>query len=172
MKQENKAFAVANYILDVFEQKNILNPTNNQMQLIIYIAYGIHLCLYGKKLFDEPMQAWEMGVVTPCVFNEFKSIKNKPIEKYSRAVILDTKIDNDLNFITPALQDDNCIRSVLIACLTFRNKRAFTFLKKLKKENSAWQKAYNLNKGTMLNDRDIAIEFEQYMDVLARMILD
>lgn len=46
--------------------------SNLKMQKLLYYAQGYHLALYGEKLFDESIYAWQYGPVVQEAYFEFK----------------------------------------------------------------------------------------------------
>ena len=42
--------------------------TNLRLQKILYFAQGWSLARFGKKLFEEPIEAWEYGPVVPVCY--------------------------------------------------------------------------------------------------------
>lgn len=77
---------IANYFLDKAEAEG-RELTPLKLLKLVYIAYGWVLALTGKKLFDEPIQAWQHGPVVPSLYHEFKHFGKKPIDE--RAALFD-----------------------------------------------------------------------------------
>jgi len=46
---------------------------------LTYLAYGWIAAVLGRKLFDEPVEAWRYGPVVPSVYQEFKHWGARPI---------------------------------------------------------------------------------------------
>lgn len=53
--------------------------TNMKLQKLLYYAQGYHLALYGRPLFDAPIEAWTHGPVVPRVYREYKAYGSDPI---------------------------------------------------------------------------------------------
>jgi uncharacterized phage-associated protein len=77
---------VANYFLSKADKEG-RSLTPLKLIKLIYIAYGWVLALTGKRLFDEPIQAWQHGPVIPSIYHEFKSFGKEPID--AKAAIFD-----------------------------------------------------------------------------------
>jgi len=62
---------IANYML---ERADAEGRTISPMKLLklVYIAYGWSAALLGRKLFEEPIYAWEHGPVVKSLYHEFK----------------------------------------------------------------------------------------------------
>ena len=46
LEREVRTFAVTNYILNKLRKHGINDITNLKLQKVLYIAYGLHLCLF------------------------------------------------------------------------------------------------------------------------------
>ncbi|MFD1703365.1 Panacea domain-containing protein [Methylopila henanensis] len=80
---------IVNYFLTRAEREGRpLTPL--KLIKLVYIAYGWVLALTGKRLFDEPIQAWQHGPVIPSVYHEFKHYGKRPIEDKATCFDLDT----------------------------------------------------------------------------------
>lgn len=54
--------------------------TNLKLQKLVYYAQAWFLALYGEPLFDEPLEAWELGPVQPDLYQRFKLYRWRPID--------------------------------------------------------------------------------------------
>ena len=77
--------------------------SNLKLQKLLYYAQGIHLALYNKPLFQEPIEAWQYGPVVDSVYQIYKingsdAIKSfeNPVENFSEAE------ENTLQFVQNA----------------------------------------------------------------------
>lgn len=71
---------VAKYIINAFHEKEDL-ITNLKLQKLLYYVQGWHLGLYNKAIFEEELQAWVHGPVSPNVYQQYKSYKWNPISE-------------------------------------------------------------------------------------------
>lgn len=53
--------------------------SNLKLQKLVYYAQGFHLALYGKPLFDDPVEAWTHGPVVPGLYRHYKHHGRAPI---------------------------------------------------------------------------------------------
>ena len=63
---------VANYFLLQTDEEAGDIISNLKLQKLIYYAQGFHLALKGTPLFNEPLQAWNHGPVSPALYHVFK----------------------------------------------------------------------------------------------------
>lgn len=57
--------------------------SNLKLQKLLYYAQGIHLALYGKALFAEPITAWQYGPVVEPVYQIYKSHGSEAIQDFA-----------------------------------------------------------------------------------------
>lgn len=82
-KSPYKAENVANYLIFLASQENQEKEregiTNLKLQKILYFAQAYCLSKLGKPLFDEKLEAWELGPVVPEVYRKFNRNGRSPI---------------------------------------------------------------------------------------------
>ena len=57
-----------------------------KLQKLIYYAQAWHLTIFGKGLFNEPIQAWKHGPVVPTQYARFASLTKYapiPVEQFN-----------------------------------------------------------------------------------------
>lgn len=79
MGRKTSAIDVANYFLAKQDEEAGDLISNLKLQKLLYYAQGLHLASEGKPLFEEPIQAWTHGPVTPDVYHTFKGYGAAPI---------------------------------------------------------------------------------------------
>jgi len=164
-----KAFASANYILDILEEYEIcLDCTNLKLQKLLYFAYGIFLNLEQKPLFNATIQAWKLGPVFPDVYRQFKDNGSSVIR--TRIHILEKNkeesviIDRD-RYLTKEEQ-----KILDIACLAEGNKKARKLVDTTHLPNSAWSQVYDKNKAHIIIPNDlIQNEFQSYVPIIEKV---
>lgn len=73
------ARAVANSLIELARQKNILDVSPMKLQKLIFYAQSWYLRLYNTELFNDPIERWQYGPVVRSVYDEFKSYGALPI---------------------------------------------------------------------------------------------
>jgi uncharacterized phage-associated protein len=94
MKKEVTSLDVAKFFLtacDVDTAGDLIS--NLKMQKLVYYAQGFHLAMFNKRLFDEGLEAWMHGPVSPSLYHELKRFGLGAIE-------LDKIGDIDLDVFT------------------------------------------------------------------------
>jgi uncharacterized phage-associated protein len=77
-----KAIEVADFLISQAKQdENSDLLTNLKLQKLLYYAEGSHLAIFGRSLFDDRIEAWDMGPVVPHVYHAFKPCGRQPIEE-------------------------------------------------------------------------------------------
>jgi len=73
-----KVEQVANYFIERgLEEQNPVNPM--KLQKLLYYAYGWYYAFFGKKLFDDQIQARKYGPVVEKIYHDVKHYGNYPI---------------------------------------------------------------------------------------------
>lgn len=70
----------AEYILYLSGQNAESDVTPLKLQKLLYFAEGLSLAIKGESLFPEELEAWQLGPVVPCVYNEYKYAGRSSIE--------------------------------------------------------------------------------------------
>ncbi len=100
---------VANFFLDCAEEEGN-NLTMLKLQKIVYFAYGWTLAVLGEELFDtaeHPIRRYRYGPVLESLYWEYKFLKNRPIDRYSRS------LNNDGEFEVKRIRAGNKVYEVL-----------------------------------------------------------
>ncbi len=63
---------VANYFLSKLDAETEDCISNLKLQKLVYYAQGFVMALKDKKLFNEPIEAWEHGPVVRCLYKKYK----------------------------------------------------------------------------------------------------
>ena len=153
-----------------------------KLQNIIYIVYGYYLIITKKRLFDEPILAWDLGPVVPSIYYFYKGknrIKNKEYifinEKYDKEYRIFPKYC-DLNYVIfpyPVESELYNEETDLYFCSVvnmvykfYKWKSNKELVEILHQKGSPWYKVYNRNnilasgKNRPLLDEDICKQLE------------
>lgn len=162
MKAKYTPAHVANFILKRAKEENI-KVTQLKLLKLVYLLYGWVLAVLDKKLFDEPIHAWQLGPVIPSLYHEFKRFGSDPIDVCS--VHMD-KDDGRLS--TPFITDDKDIITVMEkAWDTYSPFTAAALVNKTHEPDSPWVKHYKTKHA--IPDDEIKVYFSkkirEYLDV-------
>lgn len=82
-----KAYDVSLYFLFLAGRENAGDTISNlKIQKMLYYAQGHYLAIFGKPLFDDPIEAWDYGPVVKAIYDKFK--------KYGRLAIDFNELEN------------------------------------------------------------------------------
>lgn len=148
---------VANNILArSFEENRLITPM--KLQKILYFVTS----QYAKKtegdfLLESPFETWAYGPVEYTVFDEFRSFSKMPITKYARDAAGSTLVVNE--------NEDPYLREAIDEVWEATRDKGAVYLSKLTHaEGSAWDKAYQNDRG-VLDTADIFSD-DTYQDAL------
>lgn len=161
MQEDNKyqTFAVANYILDKLNEFDI---THLKLQKLLYIAYGINLCLFESRLFESKIKAWKLGPVVEDVYQDLR--------QYGSESLSGVKL-NIGNRIPRLNEQEFDTKAILIACAAYGQRTAWELVEELHSEGSAWGKHYTDGQKAILPDGDIRTELYGHLEKLATYLL-
>lgn len=70
---------VAKYFLTKIDENAGDLISNLKLQKLVYYAQGFHLAMFDKPLFDDVIEAWMYGPVTPNLYAEYKIHGDGPL---------------------------------------------------------------------------------------------
>lgn len=132
---------VANYFLDKAEAECVpITPL--KLIKLVYIAYGWVLALLGRRLFEEPIEAWKHGPVVPSLYHEFKHYRGDPIT--DDALFYD--LDTGKAFRPTISADDTGMRSVLDKVwAAYKRFSGWALRQKTHETGTPWHQTYDPN---------------------------
>ena len=83
---------IANYFIQSVDTDSGDNITHLKLQKLMYFAQAWYLANINKVLFDEDMQAWAHGPVTPSIWHKYKENRWGSLSLDDDAVLPDKKI--------------------------------------------------------------------------------
>lgn len=83
--------AVIDYLLSKIDDEAGDSITNLKIQKLLYYCQGWHLSQFGMPLFNEELQAWPHGPVTPPAYQRLKRYGNQSVDP--QAVVSDPMSD-------------------------------------------------------------------------------
>ena len=90
---------IANAFLSLSEPDKGDIISNLKIQKLLYYVQGYHLALYGERIFNEDIYAWQYGPVVQEVYHEFKQFGSNAIP-VPADFDFDTFNENQLDLIT------------------------------------------------------------------------
>lgn len=156
---------IANFMLDKADDE--ARPiTNMKLQKLVYIAYGWALAVLDRKLFEEPIEAWDHGPVIPSLYHEFKQFRGHPINE--RSIIYDLD-DNDV--CEPYLDAGDEDLALVLGRVwdVYKGFSAWSLRNMAHQDGTPWKQVYNPNvQSKEIPDNLIKPHFEakirQYLD--------
>jgi len=70
---------IAHYFLLIDDQHDGGGISNLKLQKLVYYAQGFHLALFARPLFQNDIEAWTHGPVTPDLYHQHKAHKKQAI---------------------------------------------------------------------------------------------
>jgi uncharacterized phage-associated protein len=99
LNKEYSAEDVANCLIEIADERVLGHGpdgkdikegiTNLKLQKMLYFADAVYLAFFGKALFKDEIQAWDLGPVVPTVYKIFSKFGDQPIHAESVADCLD-----------------------------------------------------------------------------------
>ena len=77
---------IANYFVELASKAEENDLTNLKLQKLLYFAQGKYLAKFKKPLFDEPIEAWELGPVVRSIYNTYKYCGPYPITVFDKNI--------------------------------------------------------------------------------------
>ena len=103
---------VANFTLDYADERGV-GITNLALQKLLYFAHGWFFAIFDEPLIKNKFEAWKYGPVQRVLYDQFKSLQDKPI-KGVRATYIDP-LNGKSKYRPPEISSDHgdVIRAVL-----------------------------------------------------------
>lgn len=78
---------VANFTLDYADERGV-EITNLALQKLLYFAHGWFFSIFDEPLIKNKFEAWQYGPVQRVLYDQFKTLKDRPIRGV-RATFID-----------------------------------------------------------------------------------
>lgn len=130
---------IANYFLDRAAKEGS-QITQMKLQKLVYIAYGWALALTGRRLFDEPIEAWEHGPVIRSLYDEFKRFGGDAIKGRATEFNLD-----DFDISEPRVPEDDADTVLILdkVWAAYRRFSGWQLRQKTHEPGTPWSVTYN-----------------------------
>lgn len=139
---------IANYFLSLVDSSAQDCITNLKLQKLCYYAQGIFLAMYGRRLFNENLQAWQHGPVVPSLYHKYK-------DKGDKGLSVDKGFD--INVLPQEIRD--FFNDIYIEYGQYSAWR----LRDMTHQESPWKQAYNKTKNDTISDDTMASFFRSHL---------
>lgn len=144
------ALDVANFF--IVHCKDTEDPmTNARVNKYVYFAQGYSLGRTGKPLFEDKIEAWDMGPVIPDLYDRFKTHKNYPL----------TDIEGEYN---PEAFTKDELQILIDVMIDFRNMSTEAVIDKTHEDGTPWRDVYNKGHNNPIDNLMMKEFFSKEMD--------
>ena len=155
------AGAVANFFLDAGKENGV-PITHLKLQKLVSIAYGFYLLLGKGRLFEERMEAWDLGPVVPELYHEFKRFGHAPITKKAQ------EFDHENGkFYTPEVVNEEALAALRFVWARYGQLTSGELVRRTHVEGTPWYEA-RVNNQLELDDRDVRRHYRGLVRQIAR----
>lgn len=133
-------FNVANYFLSCVDPDDDDCISNLKLQKLCYYAQGFYLAIYGKRLFDNDIHAWQHGPVVAELYHKYKS-------EHASCLVADA--DFDIN----SIPED--IRLFLDDVYQTYGQFSAWRLREMTHQETPWQNSYNKTANDIISDEEM-----------------
>lgn len=125
---------------------------------LVYIGYGWVLALTGKKLFDEPIEAWKHGPVIPSIYHEFKHYRYSCIEEMAGTWDMETG-----SYQVPQIPKTDATTNLILdkVWAAYRRLSGWSLRNKTHENDTPWTQTYDGVMGRVISDELIAPHFHK-----------
>ncbi|WP_455474723.1 Panacea domain-containing protein [Bartonella sp. B30(2025)] len=149
---------IANFFLDKGYEENIAISPMKLLKLV-YFAYGWVLAITDKRLFSDPIEAWEYGPVVRDLYHEFKCWGKDPISRRSQTSDLRTG-----GTVIPRILKEKCDRNIIKILDkvwdVYKDFTAIQLSEETHKKETPWYNTYRIKK--LINERLNDDEIKEY----------
>jgi uncharacterized phage-associated protein len=143
---------IANYFLSVAEDENIKDVTPMKLTKLVYFSYAWYRAIFGKKLFEEKIEAWRYGPVVSSVYHEFKRFGNNQVTQYAVDSELET---GEISYPVITKEDPEVVQVVSAIWKIYKGYSGQRLSDITHEDKSPWRFAYAQGQNTVINDDDI-----------------
>jgi len=115
--------------------------TNLRIQKLLYYAQAWYLVNYNRRLFNDPIEAWEFGPVIRSVYKKYQAHKGEPIPYKTNNKEENVFQPHQINFLTEFFR-------------VFSNFSA-TALVSLSHSEAPWINAYEQGQNSTINTQEM-----------------
>lgn len=154
------ARVVGNSFIDI-AQKNFEVVSPMKLQKLVYIAHGWYLAFYGKKLVEDPIEAWQYGPVIRSLYFETQKFGSQPVSEYYTILDPDTLVR-----VIPYVNEMD-MGFLRIIWKAYGKYNAHELVNITHKEDTPWSRTYKKNHRNLVIDTEEIRE--HYMGLMERL---
>lgn len=169
---KDSALSIANYFIEIAEDNHTpIKPL--RLMKLVYIAHGFMLAILDRSVLNprfDQIEAWKYGPVIPSVYHSFKIYGDKPITK--KTTIFVAKGKDDVEIITPELQDTDAKRICELVFRRYKNYSDWQLVEFLHKHQSPWGLVYKEGENNVIPDLYTKIYFKKLVNSMLKNSID
>lgn len=142
-----KAVDIANFFIDLANSDEEGYITNMKVNKLVYFAQGWSLVRYGRKLFDENIEAWTHGPVIPSVYHAFKAYGKHNITAVHGKYDVDMFTADDLDLLADV-------------ALAYAKYDASELRRMTHEPQSPWNQVYAERQNNVISDDSIVADLK------------
>lgn len=142
--------------------------SNLKLQKLLYLYYTDYLLSTGKKLFDEPIEAWKFGPVVASVYELYKANGAKRIndDKGSKFTVVDGDVPPILAKFVSQPDSLEMFESLKRVITKYGDKTANELVNITHRAHTPWKNVYVPNCNVEITDADIYAAYKHHRDEL------
>lgn len=113
-------YDAASFFIDVANSREDDAMTNLKLNKLLYFAQGCHLARTGEPLFDERIEAWQLGPVAPVIYQKYKVCGRDPIAEADEGYSFAELDPEERETLTDVMREFGCYTGNHLVSLTHR----------------------------------------------------
>lgn len=98
-------FDVAEFFVQIANQSEDDQMTNLKLNKLLYYTQGVCLSRTGKPLFENRIEAWELGPVVPEIYRKYKVCGKNPIASEEDTLNLSSLSEEDREILFDVMRE-------------------------------------------------------------------
>lgn len=141
-------YDVADFFIDFAKNDENDTITNLRLNKLLFFAQAWHLVKYDTPLFNDNIEAWDLGPVVPVIYQKYKDYNKNNIDSVSSGYSTSNFTSEEIDTLTEVI--------------FFYGRYSTTELvNQTHQENSPWKKVYEKGKNEVINKDSIKEYYSQ-----------
>ena len=111
-------YDAASFFIDVANSREDDAMTNLKLNKLLYFAQGCHLARTGKALFDDQIEAWQLGPVVPTIYRKYKVCGRDPIAEADEGYSFSALQAEERETLTDVMREFGCFTGNHLVTIT------------------------------------------------------